>query len=73
MISEQQRKVFDLFREGRKLYTMQKFAEARAVFLRACEIDKEDGPSYKFRERCEKYLKKPPGDDWDGVYDAETK
>ena len=35
MITEEKRRVLELFKEGRKLYTMQKFEEARKAFARA--------------------------------------
>jgi len=73
MISEEQRRVLELFREGRKLYTLRKFAEAREVFTAAIGIDKEDGPSQVFRSRCKHYLENPPPPDWDGVWKFETK
>ncbi len=45
MITEEKRQVLELFEEGRRLYTMQKFEEARDAFAQALKIDPEDGPS----------------------------
>jgi len=73
MISEERQRVLELFKEGRKLYTLRKFAEAREVFTAAIGIDKEDGPSQVFRARCKHYLENPPPPDWDGVWKFETK
>lgn len=73
MISEEKRRVLEHFREGRRLYTMQKFAEARDAFWRAIEIDKEDGPSRVFWTRCKKLIENPPEPGWDGVYDMKEK
>jgi hypothetical protein len=73
MISEEQKRVLELFKEGRRLYTMQKFQEAREVFERAIAIDREDGPSRIYHQRCKQYLEDPPGDDWDGVFVMKTK
>jgi hypothetical protein len=69
-IEDRQRmlEVLKHFKEGRRLYTMQKFAEARDAFARAIAIDKEDGPSRVFHARCKRYLEEPPGESWDGVW-----
>jgi hypothetical protein len=68
MISEEKRKVLELFKEGRRLYTMQKFTEARDVFARAIAIDKEDGPSRIYHTRCKHLIENPPPPGWDGVF-----
>ena len=33
----------------------------------------DDPPSTKFIERCRVFYKDPPGEDWDGVFTAESK
>ena len=68
MITEEQRRVLELFKEGRRLYTMQKFAEAQKVFERAIAIDKEDGPSRIYHTRCKHLIENPPAAGWDGVF-----
>jgi tetratricopeptide (TPR) repeat protein len=73
MITEDKKKVLDLFAEGRKLYKLQKFAEAREAFARALKIDPEDGPSKEYFARCEQYIQDPPPSDWDGVWVMKTK
>ena len=73
MITDEKRQVLDLFAEGRKLYKLQKFDEARDAFAKALTIDPEDGPSKVYLSRCEEYIKDPPPDDWDGVYVMKTK
>ena len=73
MITEEKKKVLDLFAEGRRFYKLMKFAEARDAFGRALKIDPEDGPSKVYLARCEDYIKDPPPDDWDGVYVMKTK
>jgi len=73
MITEEKKKVLDLFAEGRRFYKMMKFAEARDAFARALQILPEDGPSKTYLSRCEEYIKEPPPEDWDGVYVMKTK
>lgn len=73
MISEQKRKALDLFAEGRRLYKLMKFPEAREAFARALAADPEDGPSKVYYTRCKHYIENPPPEDWDGVFVMKTK
>ncbi len=73
MISEDKKKVLEHFAEGRKLYKMMKFADARAAFANALEIDPEDGPSKVYYARCKHYIENPPPEDWDGVFVMQSK
>jgi hypothetical protein len=73
MISEEKRRVLEHFEEGRRLYTMHKFEEARDAFRRAIEIDDKDGPSRIFYTRCKKLIENPPPPDWDGVWVMQEK
>ena len=68
MITEEKARVLDLFKEGRKLYVMRKFEEAKDTFAKALQIDSEDGPSKVYYKRCKHYMDNPPPDDWDGVW-----
>lgn len=73
MISEEKRKVLDFFAMGRKAYKLMNFAEARDCFLKALEVDPEDGPSKVYSARCKHYIENPPPEDWDGVFVMKTK
>ncbi|MCX7025588.1 MAG: hypothetical protein NT080_13380 [Spirochaetes bacterium] len=73
MITPEKQKVLDLFAEGRKLYKLMKFSEAKAKFIEALTFDQNDGPSKKYLERCEHYEGDPPPEDWDGVFVMKTK
>lgn len=73
MISEEKKKVLELFREGRNLYKLMDFEEARDKFAEALKIDQEDGPSKVYYARCKHYIQNPPPDDWDGVFVMQTK
>jgi hypothetical protein len=73
MITEEKARVLDLFKQGRKLYVMRKFDEAKEMFAKALQIDSEDGPSKVYYKRCKHYIENPPPDDWDGVWVMTTK
>lgn len=68
MISEEKKRVLELFAEGRKLYKLMRFSDAVERFTAALAIDPNDGPSKVYRERCEHYVSNPPEEDWDGVF-----
>lgn len=73
MISEDKRKVLELFGDGRKLYKLMQFSEARDFFVRALQLDPNDGPSKVYLARCKHYVETPPPEDWDGVFVMKTK
>ncbi len=73
MISEEKKKVLELFSDGRKQYKLMEFAKAADFFRKVLEIDPEDGPSKVYLERCELYVTNPPPEDWDGVFVMTTK
>jgi hypothetical protein len=73
MITEEKKKVLDHFAEGRKLYKLLQFEEAKQHFVEALKIDAEDGPSKVYLARCRHYKDNPPADDWDGVFVMTTK
>jgi hypothetical protein len=73
VITEEKKKVLELFAEGRKMYKLMKFKEALDVFGKALKIDAEDGPSKVYYARCKHYIENPPPDDWDGVFVMKTK
>ena len=68
MISDDKKKILELFAEGRKLYKLMNFAEASKRFAAALAIDPADGPSKVYHERCDLYVVEPPDEDWDGVF-----
>jgi len=57
----------ELFVEGYKLYHERRFAEAAGIFERGV---RSDGPCKVFYDRCRTFLREPPPDDWDGVWEA---
>ncbi|MFA7568064.1 MAG: tetratricopeptide repeat protein [Alkalispirochaeta sp.] len=73
MISEEKKRVLDLFARGRKLYKLMQFEDARKYFQSALDIDPTDGPSNVYLLRCNHYVESPPPEDWDGVFVMTTK
>ncbi len=73
MLTKQQEEVVALYNQGLTLYKARKFKEAREIFLKGLQILPEDGPSKLYVDRCDAYIKDPPGEDWDGVYVMKTK
>ncbi len=73
MISAEKRQALELFAEGRKLYKLMKFDEARDSFGKALKVCPEDGPSKVYYARCKYYIDNPPPEDWDGVFVMTTK
>ena len=73
MIPQDKRQALELFSEGRKLYKLMKFAEAREAFALALTACPTDGPSKEYLRRCDEYIKTPPPEEWDGIYEMKTK
>lgn len=68
-ISEQKQQVIEHYDKGRKYYMNRQFPIALGEFATVLEIDHNDKPSALHLKRCQKLLKEPPADDWDGVTD----
>ena len=73
MITNEKKVVLDLFSQGRELYKSRNFDMAFKKFSEALSLDKDDGPSKVYYERCRMYIDNPPSSDWDGVFDMKTK
>ena len=73
MISEQKKQVLDSYNAALALYKQRKWKEAKKAFQDTLKIDPEDGPSQMYINRCNAYIKRPPDDDWDGVFVMTTK
>ena len=68
MITEEKKKVLELFSEGRRAYKLMQFDKAALFFSQALAIDSSDGPSKVYLERCQHYVANPPDEEWDGVF-----
>jgi adenylate cyclase len=63
----------DSYARGLQLYRQKKWDEAIAEFEKCLRLDPEDGPSKVFIERCSFYRETPVSEDWDGVFEMESK
>ena len=73
MITKEQEELISTYNEALALYKQRKWKEAKDLFKKGLKIVPEDGPSKLYVERCNEYLKRPPEDDWDGVFVMKTK
>jgi adenylate cyclase len=67
------RAVRDWFAAGLAAYRDRRWSDADTAFRQALAVRPEDGPSRVFVARCARYGESPPGEDWDGVYEMQTK
>ena len=68
MMSEEKKRVLDLFARGRKLYKLMQFEEARKYFAHALQVKPDYVLSKVYLARCKYYIEPPPLEDWDGVF-----
>ena len=69
----QQLKILEIFQTGLEKYREKKWKEALDYFNQVLMLDKNDGPSLVYIQRCEEFIQDPPRDDWDGIFDHMTK
>jgi len=77
-LDEAHSKVLPIFHEGIEFYNSQKWDKALKAFRSSDEFEdmfplRPQNPSKIYIERCEYFLKNPPGDDWDGVWTLTAK
>jgi len=70
---EEQRKMVAVFHEALNNFENRRWQTAVEGFKEALSLIPEDPPSKLFLERCEQYIKTPPEDAWDGVYNLTSK
>lgn len=61
------------FSRGLAAYKDQEWVKALGHFTDASKVDQDDGPSQLYITRCKGYIKSPPPEGWDGVYEMTTK
>jgi len=61
-------KTFDLHRQAFQLFQERRFREARPMFFEISRSLKgsTDGPAQHLLNMCDKYIREPPPEDWDG-------
>ena len=62
-----------LYSQGLEHYRNQRWDEALQSFEKVLQVDKDDGPSLTFFQRCIVFQSKPPSDHWDGVFSMTSK
>ncbi len=67
-LPDAQKRAFEIYAEGIKLYRSRKFKEALKKFQEVNQYIKEDPPSATYIQRAKDYIQSPPEKDWDGVY-----
>jgi adenylate cyclase len=70
---EKKLRLIEIYHKGLLQYRERNFKEALQTFYEAWQIDENDGPSQLYFTRTDKYIKSPPPNDWNGVYELKTK
>jgi len=70
-IDSKKTEILKIFQDGLSKYRERNWEDALNDFKKALELDKNDGPSKVYVQRCEKFIKNPPPDNWDGVFGME--
>ena len=73
MLSDNKKKMLELYNQGLKLYKEMKFKEALETFKKGLQFEPNDGPLRLYVARCAELSKNPPAADWDGVFTMTTK
>lgn len=69
----EEKKAYQLFAEGVALYRGRKFSDALDRFEEVLRGLPEDGPTFVYIKRCQRFLEMPPPVDWDGVHTMTSK
>jgi adenylate cyclase len=72
-ISDEKKRVLDLFQKGFDNYLKQNWDWAINYFQQALAVQKDDGPSRRYLQRASMFKENPPGADWDGSFRMTTK
>ena len=73
MLSENKKKMLDLYNQGLKLYKERKFKEALDFFKQGLHFESNDGPLRLYIARCKELIKNPPSSEWDGIFTMTSK
>ncbi|MDR1250686.1 MAG: adenylate/guanylate cyclase domain-containing protein, partial [Treponema sp.] len=70
----EQKKMVEVFHHALDCFEERDWKHAAEGFREALSLSTEEqGPPQKYIERCEAFLKEPPPDSWDGVYNLTEK
>jgi len=71
--SVEQKKLVDVFHGALDIFEKRNWKQAAEGFKEALSLKAEDNPSKIYFDRSEKFMKQPPADNWDGVYNLTEK
>jgi adenylate cyclase len=71
--TEELENILSIYQQGLDYYLEKDWDKAINQFKKVLTKKPDDGPSKTYIERCQKFKKEPPGDDWDGVFHLKTK
>jgi adenylate cyclase len=71
--SLEQEKALKSYAAGLEAYRQKVWDDALAQFEQAFTAWPDEGPARTMAERCAIYLKTPPPEDWDGVFEQAFK
>lgn len=64
----EKQQTLELYQKGREFYLNRQFANAMSEFAKVRKINPQDQAASLLLQRCQKLLKSPPPDDWDGAW-----
>jgi len=71
--TDQQRQLVDAFHSALDEFEKRNWKQAAKRFKEALLINADDEPSKTYINRCNTFVKEPPKDSWDGVYNLSSK
>jgi len=71
--SGQDKKLVSVFHEALDNFEKHNWKQALDGFTEAASIKTDDAPSIMYIDRCNHFMKSPPKDSWDGVYNLTSK
>ncbi len=67
-LDSQKQQVIEYYTRGREYYLKQDFVLARTEFAKVLSVDHNDQATILHLNRCNDYIKTPPGSNWDGAW-----
>ncbi len=65
--------ILPIYSTGIRYYETRKWSEAAECFRYCLRLNPEDGPSKLYLQRVMEFSKHPPAENWDGVYELQSK
>lgn len=72
-VAGQKKEAYAIFDEAIGHYRAQRFEQGAVLFNKSNKILGSDTPSLLYIDRCNELMQNPPGENWDGVFQAKTK